>query len=347
VRILALALIRFVRGLATLVILLFLVFFAIRLTPGGPAVAMLGQRATAREIDRLNHEMGWDRPVIEQFVTYLSNVAHGDLGVAYLSPGRPKVLTELRRLFPATVELSLSAMLLAVPIGIGLGMVAAAYRGRWPDRVVMGIASAGVSIPIFFLGILLLLAFPAMPGSGRLDVRLSMRSIERTGLYLIDSVMAGRWDLWSSASRHLILPAVTLSTIPMAIIARVTRSTLLETLQADFIRAARAKGASWLRVFVFHALPVAAVPMVSLLGLQLATLLAGAVLTETVFTWPGIGRYVTLAAMQKDYGALQGAVLLLGAVFILLNAIIDLLAFLLDPRLRRSGPTNLARGRSA
>jgi peptide/nickel transport system permease protein len=321
--------------LVTLLTVLFLVFWAIRLTPGGPAVSMLGQRATAAEIDRLNREMGWDKPIAEQFTRYLASVARGDLGTAYLSPGRPSVASELKRLFPATIELTLAAMAIAVPLGLGAGMLAAAFRGRWPDRVVMAMASVGVSIPIFFLGIILLLAFPSMPGSGRLDVRLSMRGVEQTGLYLIDALLARRWDLWQSAARHLVLPAVTLSTIPMAIIARVTRSTLLDVLRADFVRAARAKGASWPRVFVRHALPVAAVPMVSLLGLQLATLLAGAVLTETVFTWPGIGRYVTLAAMQKDYGALQGAVLCLGMLFIGLNTLVDLVCWALDPRLRR------------
>jgi ABC-type dipeptide/oligopeptide/nickel transport system permease component len=321
----------------TLAAVLFIVFYSIRLTPGGPAVAMLGQRATAAEIDRLNREMGWDRPVLEQYGRYVLGVLQGDLGVAYLSPGRPKVSTELARLFPATIELTLGAMAIALPTGLALGMLAAAFRGQWLDRVVMALASTGVSIPIFFLGILLLLAFPSMPGSGRIDVRLSMRSVEQTGLYLIDSLLAGRWDLWWSSLRHLVLPAVTLSTIPMAILARVTRSTMLESLQSDFIRAARAKGASWPRIFLRHALPVAAVPIISLLGLQLATLLAGAVLTETVFTWPGIGRYVTLATMQKDYGALQGAVLLLGLVFIVLNALVDGICLALDPRLRRPG----------
>jgi peptide/nickel transport system permease protein len=331
------------RGFATLLALLFLVFFSIRMTPGGPAMAMLGQRATASEIDRLNREMGWDRPVVEQFGQYLAHVARGDLGVAYLSPGRPAVAAELSRLFPATVELSLAALFIAGPVGLGLGILAAAYRGRWPDRVVMAMASIGVSIPIFFLGILLLLAFPSMPGSGRIDVRLSMRAVERTGLYLVDSLVAGRWDLLQNAARHLILPAVTLSTIPLSIIARVSRSALLEALQSDFVRAARAQGASWTAVYLRQALPVAAVPIVSLLGLQLATLLAGAVLTETVFTWPGIGRYVTLAAMQKDYGALQGGVLLLGSLFILLNASIDAVCMMLDPRLRQRG-TLSARG---
>ena len=261
----------------------------------------------------------------------------GDFGIAYLSPGRPKVSKELARLFPATVELTLSAMLIASPVGLILGTIAAAFRNRWPDRLAIAVSSLGVSIPIFFLGILLLLAFPTMPGSGRMDISVSMRGIDRTGLYLVDTLLAGRWGLFRIAVLHLVLPAMTLATVPMAIIARVTRSSLLEVIGSDFIRTARAKGVSRTGVLLRHALPGAAVPIVSLLGLQLATLLAGAVLTETVFTWPGIGRYVMLAASQKDYNALQGSVLLLGTVFILVNTLTDLLCTWFDPRIRRAG----------
>jgi ABC-type dipeptide/oligopeptide/nickel transport system permease component len=268
---------------------------------------------------------------------YLGQAARGDLGIAYLSPGRPSVAKELRRLFPATVELTLAALALAVPLGLLAGLLAAAYRGGWPDRLAIAVSSLGVSVPIFFLGIVLLLAFPGMPGSGRLDVRLSMRGVESTGLFLVDALVAGRWDLWSSAFRHLVLPAATLATVPVALVARVTRASLLEVLSSDFVRTARAKGGSRGRVLLFHALPAAAAPILSLLGLQLASLLAGAVLTETVFTWPGLGRYVMLAASRKDYNALQGAVLLLGVVFIAVNALTDIVSMLIDPRLRRRG----------
>ena len=159
--------------------------------------------------------------MLEQYGRYLLGIVQGDLGVAYLSPGRPKVSTELARLFPATIELTFGAIAIALPTGLALGMLAAAFRGQWVDRVVMALASTGVSIPIFFLGILLLLAFPSMPGSGRIDVRLSMRSVEQTGLYLIDSLLAGRWDLWWSSLRHLVLPAVTLSTAKSLAVATV------------------------------------------------------------------------------------------------------------------------------
>lgn len=328
---------RLLRAAVTVLAVFVIVFVAIRLTPGGPAVAMLGQRATEAEVARLNHEMGWDRPIPEQLFRYLGRAVQGDLGIAYLSPGRPKVSKELARLFPATVELTVSALLIAIPVGLMLGTIAAAFRDRWPDRVAIALSSLGVSIPIFFLGILLLLLFPSMPGSGRMDISVSMRGIDRTGFYLIDTLLAGRWNLFQSAARHLVLPAMTLATVPMAIIARVTRSSLLEVLGADYIRTARAKGVNRTRVLLHHALPGAAVPIISLLGLQLATLLAGAVLTETVFTWPGIGRYVMISASQKDYNALQGAVLLLGIVFILVNTITDALCAWFDPRIRRRG----------
>jgi len=328
---------RLIRAAVTVFAVFVIVFVAIRLTPGGPAVAMLGQRATEAEVARLNHEMGWDRPIPEQLFRYLARAVQGDLGIAYLSPGRPKVSKELARLFPATIELTVTALLIALPTGLLLGTIAAAFRDRWPDRIAIALSSLGVSIPIFFLGILLLLLFPGMPGSGRIDISVSMRGIDRTGFYLVDTLLAGRWHLFQSAARHLVLPALTLATVPMAIIARVTRSSLLEVLGTDYIRTARAKGVSRSGVLLHHALPGAAVPIISLLGLQLATLLAGAVLTETVFTWPGIGRYVMLAASQKDYNALQGSVLLLGIVFILVNAITDALCAWFDPRIRRRG----------
>lgn len=326
---------RLLRAVLTLLAVLGIVFVAIRLTPGGPAVSMLGQRATQAEIDRLNREMGWDQPTAVQFVQYLVRAVRGNLGVAYLSPGRPSVSAELRRFFPATAELTLAALAIAIPVGMGAGIIAAAFRNRWPDRAAIALSSLGVSVPIFFLGILLLMLFPNMPGSGRMSATVSPRIFERTGFYLVDTLWAGRADLFLIALRHLALPALTLATVPTAIIARVTRSSMLEVLSSDYVRTARAKGAGPSRVLLGHALPGAAVPIVSLLGLQLALLLAGAVLTETVFTWPGVGRYVMLAATRKDYNALQGSVLLLGVVFIVVNALTDLFCAWLDPRMRR------------
>ena len=325
---------RTARTLATVLAVFLCVFVAIRLTPGGPAVAMLGQRATATEIARLNERFGWNLPIHQQLLRYLAGMARGDMGTAYMSPGRPPVARELARRFPATIELSVAALILATLIGVSAGIVAACWRNRWPDRLAIALSSLGVSIPVFFLGILLLMLFRNLPGSGRVDVRVSMAGVEWSGLYLLDAALAGRWDLFAHLLRHLTLPALTLASVPTAIVARVTRSSLLETLGADFIRTARAKGAGPMRVLFRHALPAAAVPIVSLLGMQLATLLSGAVLTETVFGWPGIGRYVMLAATRKDYNALQGAVLLLGLVFVMINAAVDLLCAWLDPRVR-------------
>lgn len=328
---------RWARAALTVFVVFVLVFVAIRLTPGGPATSMLGQRATQSQVDRLNKEFGWDLPIGSQLVRYLWRAVQGDLGVAYLSPGRPPVLEELLRRFPATAELTLAALSIAIPVGVGAGIAAAQYRNRWPDWGAIAVSSIGVSVPIFFLGILLLLAFPGMPGSGRLDVRSSTAGIDRTGLLLIDSLLAGRWNLFVDAVRHLILPALTLASVPTAIVARVTRSSLLDVVGTDYIRTARAKGASRMRVLFRHVLLGASVPIVSLLGMQLATLLAGAVLTESVFSWPGLGRYVMQAALAKDYNALQGAVLLLGIVFIAVNAVTDVLCAWLDPRIRLGG----------
>lgn len=328
---------RLARATLTVLFVFVLVFVAIRMTPGSPAVAMLGQRASAEEIERLERALGWDLPLYQQMWDYLKNAANGNLGISYFLPGRPPVLKELRRLFPATVELSLAAILIAIPLGVGAGIVAAQYRNRWPDRAAIALSSFGVSIPIFFLGIVLLILFPFMPGGGRVDVRLSMKGVEWSGLYVLDTALAGRWDLFTDVLRHLALPAITLASVPTAIIARVTRSSLLEVLGADYIRTARAKGASRTSVLFSHALLGASVPIVSLLGMQLATLLAGAVLTETVFTWPGLGRYIVVAARKPDYNFLQGAVLLLGVVFIFVNLLTDLLCAWLDPRIRLSG----------
>ena len=328
------ALRRLARAALTVLVAFACVFCAIRATPGGPAQAMLGQRATAAEIERLNRAFGWDRPVAVQMGRYLGGVVRGDLGVAYMSPGRPAVVDDLKRRFPATVELAVAALLLAVGVGVPVGIAAAAMRGRWLDRLVIALGSVGVSIPVFFLGILLLLAFTSLPGGQRLDTRMSMAGLERTGLYLLDAAVIPRWDLLANAAEHLLLPAITLASIPMAIVARVSRSAMLEVMGAEFVRTARAKGLARRVVLLRHALPAAAVPILSLLGMQFATLLAGAILTETVFQWPGMGSYIKDAALNKDYNALQGAVLLLGIVFIVVNFLTDMLCAACDPRIR-------------
>ncbi|QDU60807.1 Dipeptide transport system permease protein DppB [Planctomycetes bacterium Pan216] len=328
---------RSLRALLTVAIAFVIVFVAIRLTPGGPAQAMLGQKANAKAVQRINEQFGWNLPIPLQLVSYLWGLCRGDLGVAYLSPGQPAVSTELARRFPATVELACAALVLAGIVGLSLGVLAAEYPNRWPDRLAIAVSSVGVSIPVFFLGILLLMLFSGMPGSNRMDVRVSMREINLTGFHVVDTIVAGRWDLLRLSLLHLTLPALTLASIPTAIIARVTRSSLREVLGSNYIRTALSKGVGRGRILWRHALPAAAVPIVSLLGMQMATLLSGAVLTETVFSWPGIGRYVVLAATHKDYNALQGAILLLGGVFIGVNLATDLLCAWFDPRIRLEG----------
>lgn len=328
---------------ATVALAFVLVFVAIRLTPGGPAVAMLGQRASAREVARINEEYGWDKPIGEQLAHYAVRAVQGDLGRSWASPGQPPISQELRRRFPATLELSLAALSLAVPIGLAAGVLAAAFRGRMPDRIVIALASLGGSIPVFFLGILLLTLLPGIPGSGRIDVRIDPRTFELTGLYTVDTLLAGRVDLWIDSLRHLLLPAITLASIPTAIIARITRASLIEVFSSDFIRTAAAKGVPPWRLLRRHALPAAMGPILALTGMQMATLLAGAVLTETVFQWPGMGRFMLAASLSKDYNALQGGVLLLGIVLVLVNVATDLLIAYFDPRLS-SGSSRLAEG---
>lgn len=334
---------RLVSSVVALSLVFLAVFVALRSVPGGPAQALLGQQASKEAVERINQQFGWDQPLPVQLGRYIARAAHGDLGVAYTVPSQPPVTEELLRRLPATVELTAAALLLATVVGVALGIVAACYRNRWPDHLAVGLSSIGVSIPVFFLGILLLLAFPKMPGGGRLPTRdaqgrlVRFEGIDRTGLHLVDAALAGRWGLFAAALRHLALPALTLASVPAVLIARVTRSSLLEVLGADYLRTARAKGAGPLRVLFGHALPAAAVPILGLLGLQLAQLLAGAVLTETVFSWPGLGRYLKDAALQRDFDALQGGVLLVGVLLVAVNTVIDVLCAWLDPRIRLRG----------
>jgi ABC-type dipeptide/oligopeptide/nickel transport system permease component len=324
---------RVAHALVTIVVAVALVFIAVRALPGNPLLARFGQHPDAKQIAELRKQYGWDQPVLVQLGQFFWQVlTTGDMGQS-LARANVSVSRELRERIPATVELTAAALALAIPLGIGAGVAAAVFRNRWPDRLSMALSLIGVSIPVFFLAICLREVLTFLPTSKRLpdDVDFEVLS----GFYLVDTLLRGRPDLFVVAARHLLLPAVVLSTVPMAVIARITRSSMLEVLSADFIRTARAKGASLWRVVLRHALPGAAVPVTNIAGLQIGLLLSGAVLTETVFDWPGLGSYLANAVIgDRDYVAIQAAAIVIAAMFVTLNLILDLVYLWLDPRIR-------------
>ena len=324
---------RVAHALVTIVVAVALVFIAVRVIPGNPLLARFGQHPDAKKIAEMRAEYGWDQPVLVQLGRFFWQVlTTGDLGQS-LARANVSVSRELRERIPATVELTAAALALAIPLGIAAGVAAAVFRNRWPDRLSMALSLIGVSIPVFFLAICLREVLTFLPTSKRLpdDVDFEVLS----GFYLIDTLLRGRPDLFFVAARHLLLPAVVLSTVPMAVIARITRSSMLEVLSADFIRTARAKGASLWRVVLRHALPGAAVPVTNIAGLQIGLLLSGAVLTETVFDWPGLGSYLANAVIgDRDYVAIQAAAIVIAAMFVTLNLILDVVYVWLDPRIR-------------
>lgn len=327
-----------VRRLTLLIPILFgvtlIVFLAVRMVPGDPAQVMLGERAKPETVAKLRQELGLDRPLPVQFMTYVSGIARGDLGRS-ISTGEA-VTRAIGARFPATIELSLAALAIALLVGIPLGVLSATRKSSWIDVASTSGALVGVSMPIFWLGLVLMLVFSAFlrvtPLSGRLDLALDIPTV--TGFYLVDSLLAWDWNAFGSALLHLILPAVTLSTVPMAIIARMTRAAMLEVLGADYVRVARSKGLSERVVIYRHALGNAMIPIITVAGLQLGTLLSGAVLTETIFAWPGIGSLAVGAVFSRDFPLLQGCVLVFATSFVLINLLTDLLYTRLDPRLR-------------
>lgn len=311
-----------------------LVFISVRLIPGDPAQVMLGERATPEAIERLRMQLGLNRPLYEQYFMYLGNILRGDLGTSIMSNN--SVISEVMKKFPATIELSFASMIIATIIGVGSGILAAVYRNSWLDNIVMVGALTGVSMPIFWLGLILMLIFSStldlLPFSGRMDITSDIEPI--TNFYLIDSLIQGDFEAFGDVVRHLILPAFTLSTVPTAIIARMTRASMLEVLNQDYVRTAYAKGVSKFKVIMYHALKNALIPIVTITGLQLGLLLSGAVLTETVFSWNGLGSYVVSAVSARDFPVIQGCVLIFAAVFVLVNLFVDLSYFIIDPRVR-------------
>ncbi|MGH6933500.1 MAG: ABC transporter permease subunit [Dongiaceae bacterium] len=315
--------------------IILITFVLIRLVPGDPIEVRTGERGIAPERHaQLLHEWGLDRPLYEQFLSYVGNVMQGDFDKS-LRTQRP-VLNEFFALFPATLELAFCAAMFAIVIGLPAGMIAAVRRNTILDHGVMGASLAGYSMPIFWWGPLLMLTFSLglgwTPVSGRIS---DMMFVDRvTGFMLIDSLLSNERGAFRSALSHLILPSIVLGTIPLAVIARMTRSSMLEVLSEDYIRTARAKGLTGLRVINVHALRNALIPVVTVIGLQVGTLLGGAILTETVFSWPGVGRWLVASINQRDYPALQGGVLLIATLVIATNLLVDLLYGLLNPRIR-------------
>jgi dipeptide transport system permease protein len=312
-------------------------FALIHLIPGDPIMLMAGERGISAERHaQLLAAYGFDQPLWQQYLVYIGQVLRGNLGTSIIS--RQPVLHEFLTLFPATIELSLCAMLFAVVIGIPAGILAAVRRSTFFDHAVMGVSLTGYSMPIFWWALLLILLFSVnlgwTPVSGRISVMLWVEPV--TGFMLLDTLLAGDSEAFVSALRHLILPAVVLGTIPLAVIARMTRSAMLEVIREDYIRVARAKGLSPLRVIYVHALRNALMPVVTVIGLQVGTLLAGAILTETIFAWPGVGKWLIDSIQRRDYPAVQGGILLVASVVMLVNLIVDILYGLINPRIRHA-----------
>ena len=314
-----------------------LVFSLIHLIPGDAVEAMSGERGMdAARYARLLHEFGLDRPLYVQYTDYLTHVLHADLGRS-LTTQEP-VFKEFITLFPATIELSVCAMVVALCIGLPAGIVAALKQNTFLDYSVMGLSLTGYSMPVFWWALLLILLFSVTlgwtPVSGRIDIVFDIAPV--TGFMLIDSILSGEPGAFRSALSHLILPAIALGTIPLAVVARITRSSMLEVLREDYVRTARAKGLPRWRVVGIHALRNALIPVVTVIGLQVGTLLAGAILTETIFSWPGIGKWLVEAIRRRDYPVVQGGILLSATIIILVNLLVDVLYGVINPRIRRS-----------
>jgi peptide/nickel transport system permease protein len=323
-------------GLLLVVFGVSLITFSIsHLIPGDPARLIAGDRATEEIVQHIRHQLGLDLPLYHQYGRYMLDLLHGDLGTS-IRTSRP-VLEDLQAFFPATLELALAALTLSILVGVPLGVLSAVYQNRFIDQVARTLAVTGISTPAFWLGLGLILLFYGhlnwLPGSGRLDEGVdSPRTV--SGFYLLDALLMGDMALFSDALQHLILPAITLGFVNLGVVARQIRSAMLDQLGEDYIRTARAYGLSKWAVILCHALPNALIPSVTVLGLTLGDLLYGAVLTETVFAWPGMGAYVVKSIQSLDFPAVMGFAILVSFVYVLLNMVIDLLYCLIDPRIR-------------
>src|ERR671935_993798 len=326
-----------VRRLLLLVPILFgvsvLIFFWIRALPGGPAEALLGERATPALVKAYRERYGLDQPVYKQYWIYLKTTAKGDLGVSVASHRR--VIAEIKKKFPATVELALAAMVFAVAVGVPLGFIAAKRHGGIFDNVSLVASLLGISIPIFFLAIILKYLFairwPWLPSVGRISVLIDAK--HPTGFYVLDAIIERDWHALGDVLKHLVLPAIALGSIPLAVVARITRAAVLDVQNEDYVRTARAKGIAPVTVDRRHVLRNALLPISTIIGLQVGLLLSGAVLTEKVFAWPGVGSWLVDAISYRDYAVLQGGILFLAVIFVLVNLIVDITYAIINPRI--------------
>ena len=313
-----------------------LLFFWIRALPGGPAESLLGDRATPEAVEQIERIYGLDRPIHEQYLKYLENLIRGDLGTSIAS--RRPVTEEIGRRFPATIELALAAMVFAIALGVPLGFVAAKRYGSVVDHGSLVTSLIGISIPVFFLAILLKYVFAVklgwLPTIGRQNVLIN--ADHPTGFYVLDGVVTLNFEAAWDAATHLILPAIALGSIPLAIVARITRAAVLDVQNEDYVRTARAKGVSSRIVDRRHIFRNAMLPVVTIIGLQTGLLLSGAILTETVFAIPGMGSWLAGAIEDRDYPVLQGGILFVALVFVIVNLLVDVSYGLLDPRIRVS-----------
>jgi peptide/nickel transport system permease protein len=329
-----------VLGMVVMIVLATLVVFIIAsLVPADPILAQLGdmQAADKALVAAYRAKWGLDLPLWEQYWIFLTRLVHGDFGIS-ISSQRP-VLADIAQYAPATIELSTVAFALAVLVGVPLGVLAAVRRDSWIDHVARLLSLVGVSAPTFWLAFIMLALFYGglriAPGPGRLDV-IYLPPPTVTGLYLIDSALAGQWTVFRNAAAHLVLPGIVLAATTLGLITRTTRAAMLDALHQDYVRVARAKGMAEWAIVRRHALPNALIPVVTLGGLAYAVLLSGTVLTETIFSWPGLGRYTFRSAVSLDFPAIMGITFIVAVVYLVINLIVDLSYALLDPRVVRS-----------
>ena len=310
-----------------------IVFLMLHMTPGDPAELLLGERATEETLNAMREHLGLNQPLYIQYGMFLKRLMKGDLGETIWT--RQKVWIEVKQRFPATIELSMVALCLSCFFGIIFGIISASKQYSIFDYVSMFGALAGVSMPVFWLGLIFMLIFSLnlgwFPISGRLSIDIDLEII--TNFYILDAVLTRNWAALKDALWHIIMPAVTVSTIPMAIVARMTRSAMLDVLRQDYIKTAKAKGLSKFSVTFKHALRNALIPVVTTVGLQTGVLLGGAILTETIFAWPGMGKWMYDAVMQRDYMVIQGGTLFIAALFVVINLCVDVLYSIINPRI--------------
>jgi peptide/nickel transport system permease protein len=309
------------------------IFLMLSVTPGDPAELLLGERATKESLEAMREYLGLNKPLYVQYGKFLKRVVKLDLGETIWS--REKVSTEIMERFPATIELALAAMLISTILGIALGIISATKQYSWFDYGSMLGSLVGVSMPVFWLGLMLMLLFSLylgwFPMSGRLGTEIEITVI--TNFYVLDSILAADWEALKDVLLHLALPAMALSTIPLAIVARMTRSSMLEVLKQDYIKTARAKGLSEAKIVLKHALRNGLIPVVTVVGLQFGILMGGAILTETVFAWPGVGKWLYDGVVKRDYMVIQGGTLLIATTFVMVNLAVDILYAIINPRI--------------